>query len=419
MKLNIKTQFLPIILLFLTSCSLSEIKKQSEVLSKISYLSGSIENNDNQNSIHVVLLKQHKTYVELISQTLLDNKNRYQFVLAPGTYIVAAFIDENDNGIREVTEKAALYRQDDSEYQVIEIGSEEKRNLREFSIDEALDIKKALQINEHYTAKINLSKAQRNIGTVISLNDPIFSKERPTQGFWKPLTFLDEVGGGLFMLQSYEEGKIPIIFVHGIIGNPNEFKAIIQSLDHDKYQPWVLYYASGIQLDLISGYLLKSLNKLSKDYGFNDVYVVAHSMGGLMTRSFLMDHQEQGSDFEIPFYMTINSPLNGMKSAASGVEISPIVIGSWRDLAIGSDYINKVHKWRVPNNMDYHLVFSYLPENEGDGVVPLSSQLSLSLQDEATNIYGFQSQHANLLMEDDFIYRFNKILAKHLKKTEQ
>ena len=105
-----------------------------------------------------------------------------------------------------------------------------------------------------------------------------------------------------------------------------------------------------------------------------------------------------------------------MESAASGVNLSPIVIESWRDLDPSSDYIKKVHNWQVPDSIDYHLVFSYLPEQEGDGTVPLSSQLSLSLQEEATKIYGFESQHAQILKENDFIIRFNKILANHAVK---
>ena len=70
----------------------------------------------------------------------------------------------------------------------------------------------------------------------------------------------------------------------------------------------------------------------------------------------------------------------------------------------------------MPDETAYHLVFSYLPGEEGDGVVPMNSQLSLSLQDEATKTYGFEAQHAQILKQEEFVQRFHKILAEHYEK---
>jgi len=416
MKLTLKIFILASTVFFLTSCSLIEIKEQSVQLENVSYISGTIDSNNGTHPIYVVLLKQYETHVEVLNQTLLNDNNGYQFDLFPGRYIIGAYIDENKNGKREHTEKSALYSQDVSLYQIIEVGSGEHSVLKSFSINKVINIRETLESGGQDKTTIHLSKAQSNIGKIVSLDDGIFVKDNSVIGLWYPLTFLDKLGGGLLMLQDYQQDKIPVIFVHGILGNPVEFRDLIQGLDRDKYQPWVLYYPSGIQLDLVSNYLLKSLNQLKEKHEFTDVYLIAHSMGGLMSRSFLMKHQEQDPEFDVSFYMTINSPLYGMTSATSGVEASPIVIASWRDLATGSDYIKKVHKWQVPSNTAYHLVFSYLSGEEGDGVVPLSSQLSLSLQDEATKIYGFQAQHAQILKDDDFIQRVNKILAKHYQE---
>lgn len=407
MKPAIKISTLCFVLLFLTSCSLLNIKEESEQLENISYISGAIARTDDKYPIYVVLLKQNEAQIEIVKQILLSKNNNYKFDLLPGNYIVAAYIDENKNQLREQDEKTALYSQGDRLYQVIQVNAGDHHIIKKFSIKSTLDI------SNHAKAKMSLSKSHTNIGKVVSLEDSIFTQENSTLGLWQPLTFLDELGGGLFMLQSYEQGKIPVVFVHGILGNPTEFKKIIKALDKDKYQPWVLYYPSGIQLDLVSNYLLDSLNQLKEKHGFTNIHLITHSMGGLMSRSFLMKHQQQKAEFDISLYITINSPLYGMKDAASGVDASPIIIASWRDLATNSNYIQRVHNWHVPSNIEYHLVFSYLPEEEGDGVVPLSSQLSLSLQDEATKIYGFQAQHAQILMNENFIQRVNKILAKH------
>jgi uncharacterized alpha/beta hydrolase family protein len=157
---------------------------------------------------------------------------------------------------------------------------------------------------------------------------------------------------------------------------------------------------------MVSDYMIRALNQLHDQYRFDDIYLIAHSMGGLMVRSFLIKHQTVKASYSISKHMTINSPLYGMDSALSGVEHSPIVVPVWRDVASNSDYVQRIHQWEIPDSTQYALVFSYLKGEEGDGVVPLSSQISLSLQDQAEFFMGFQAQHAGVLKEPEFTQRF-------------
>lgn len=393
----------------ISACTLLELEKQSEQLEDIASISGTIETRGVKKPVYVVLLKQYETHLEVLNQLILDNNNFYGFDLLPGNYIVGAYIDKNKNHLRDKNENLVLYSQGTNIFKNINLVADQHYIVENFSVN------KAVNINGTDNIKIKLPKAQANIGKVVALTDSIFAQENSSLGLWQPLTFLDKFGGGLFMLQAYELNKTPVIFVHGALGNPNEFNQIIQTLDRNKYQPWVLYYPSGIQLDLVSDYLLSSLKQMKTEYDFVDIHLISHSMGGLMSRSFLMKHQQEQAKFDVSLYMTINSPLYGMDSARSGVESSPIVIASWRDLATDSDYIRRVHRWRMPDETAYHLVFSYLPGEEGDGVVPMNSQLSLSLQDEATKTYGFEAQHAQILKQEVFVQRFHKILAEHYK----
>jgi len=111
-------------------------------------------------------------------------------------------------------------------------------------------------------------------------------------------------------------------------------------------------------------------------------------MGGLVARSFIMKYQkEYPSHFQnIKFVMTINTPMLGMSSADIGVRFSPIVILSWRDIAPGSDFLNKLNTWKWPDSVPYHLVFSYKSGEGDDGVVNLESQITNKLQLEAVNM---------------------------------
>ena len=163
---------------------------------------------------------------------------------------------------------------------------------------------------------------------------------------------------------------------------------------------------------MVSDYLVDALNHLYSRNNFPQISIVAHSMGGLMIRSFVMKQQEQHSPYKLSMVVTINSPLYGMESAEIGVNTSPIVVPAWRDVATGSDYIKRVHDWAWPKDIPYYLYFSYLPEESGDGVVPLVSQLSQSLQKEAVKIYGYQAGHASILKNKEFIQALNDTLGK-------
>ena len=92
--------------LLLASCSLIDIKKQSEQLENLAFISGSIESQDDKHPIYVGLLKKHESYIELMNQTLLDASNEYQFTVIPGTYMLAAFIW---NGKRSIGCKSIAY----------------------------------------------------------------------------------------------------------------------------------------------------------------------------------------------------------------------------------------------------------------------------------------------------------------------
>jgi pimeloyl-ACP methyl ester carboxylesterase len=258
-----------------------------------------------------------------------------------------------------------------------------------------------------------LSRTQRNTGRIASLDEPMFSFESAKMGLWRPVDFVDQYGGGLMLLQPFAPDKIPVVFVHGISGSVLSFEKVIQALDRNRFQPWVLQYPSGIRLPVIGEYLHQSLDKLHAQYGFPQIMVVAHSMGGLMVRSFVMKHIEGRSPYKIAVGITINSPLLGMDSAIFGVKSSPIVVPVWRDLASNSEYVRKVSDWQWPKSVPYHLIFSYLPAEASDGVVPLTSQLSLSLQDQAVGIHGFQNEHTALLADPEFGRRLVAILSSY------
>ena len=97
-------------------------------------------------------------------------------------------------------------------------------------------------------------------------------------------------------------------------------------------------------------------------------------------------------------------------SAASGVLMSPIVVSFWYGVAEGSQFIDEVMNWSWPDDIPYYLVFSYQRGKGSDGTVTRESQIPVSLQQEASKVYGFNSAHAVILTDPDFISSFRKLM---------
>ena len=169
---------------------------------------------------------------------------------------------------------------------------------------------------------------------------------------------------------------------------------------------------------MISYYLVEAVEQLQNKYGFDQFYVVAHSMGGLVARSFVKKYVERAPNNvnKLRLVMTINSPMNGMAAAASGVKHSPIVVPSWLDVEPTSEFLKGINTWSWPKEIPYHLVISYIDGESGDSVVPLQSQSQPKLQSESTRIYVVNNNHVGTLSDKGFLQLFNEILSDRLEK---
>ena len=243
----------------------------------------------------------------------------------------------------------------------------------------------------------------------------IFMQENGSTGYWKPLTFLRDFGHGVYFIEPYDEDKIPIIFVHGASGTPVIWKKLVEQIDRQQYQPWFYYYPSGIQLDLIARGLNNVVKRLHDTYRFNKLYITAHSMGGLVSRAFLMKNVfEDGQDY-IKLFVSISTPWNGHRAASSGVERAPAVIPSWYDMVPDSDFIQSIYKREFPSDIRFCLLFSFrgscrMNMGNNDGTVELASVLDSRAQTDADTIIGFDEDHVSILSSQEVIVRYYEIL---------
>ena len=259
-------------------------------------------------------------------------------------------------------------------------------------------------------------------GERVTLDDPRFAPEVASAGMWKPYDFLVQAHPGIYFLEPYDPGRIPVLFVHGIGGTPTEFRELIASLDRTRFQAWVAYYPSGGRLDGLSRWLAQMFVRLRTRHRFERAAVVAHSMGGLVARGFVLEDFDTTGSTAVRTFVTIASPLGGMPSAAKGVEDSPVVLRSWHGLAPGSDFLDglfysdlpaRARRRRLPPHLRYHLVFGYRGgglSGSSDGVVPMSSQLRIEAQKEAVSVRGFDETHTGILRSPAVAEHLGEIL---------
>jgi pimeloyl-ACP methyl ester carboxylesterase len=257
--------------------------------------------------------------------------------------------------------------------------------------------------------------ARHNIGTVSSLDDPLFSNTQGKKGLWQPFAFVEDGGMGIHFLQPYDASKIPVLFVHGINGAPQNFSAVIEQLDKSRFQPWIVSYPSGLNLSWLSRGMFQFVEALHRQYRFDELHVVAHSMGGLVSRGSLnLCTQVHTCDY-LRSYTTISTPWNGVASARSGVKWAPEVVPVWHDLDPESEFVTTLFETPLPNNVSHHLIFGFrqdsiLASESSDGVISLASQLRPHAQEQARTLRGYDEGHVSILRSAAVISEINEIL---------
>jgi pimeloyl-ACP methyl ester carboxylesterase len=132
-------------------------------------------------------------------------------------------------------------------------------------------------------------------------------------GFLRP----DALAGraGIYMLEPYQPGKIPVVLVHGLLGSPLTWAPVYNDLQADprlrsRFQFWAYFYPTGspyiataadLRRDLLN--LRQSLDPQRRDPALDEMVFVGHSMGGLMSK---LTTVQGGDDFwrcasDVPF----------------------------------------------------------------------------------------------------------------------
>jgi pimeloyl-ACP methyl ester carboxylesterase len=351
---------------------------------------------------------------------VINHSSLYYFIVSAGEYAVAAFEDRNRNMRADPGEACGVYGA--PEWLVVDRPGPHK------GIDLVLEAGDPSAWGPLLTdlplGEVSGRQYTSGVGVVTDLDNRLFAPEYAAKGLWEPYAFLKEVGYGLLFVEPYDPAKTPVLFVYGAAGQARNWRPIFEGIDRSRFQPWFFNYPTGMPLEHSAGALAGCLRQLHERFRFRHLFVVAHSMGGLVSRRALLRSLESGGTEYLALYVTISTPWGGHRAAEQGVARAPAVVPSWRDMVPDSDFIQAVFARPLPPSLPHELFFSFsgrsgLMRENNDGAVTLESQLDIRAQDAARRIRGFDQGHVGILFDPGVIQTLDAVLAARQEELDR
>jgi pimeloyl-ACP methyl ester carboxylesterase len=412
---------------------LMDASKQQARMKEYCALSGQVSSATRKGQLVVVLIRQqgeaHEStlmQMNIADHHILPHGGRWRFSIPAGTYRVAAFDDANSNLVYEPGEpfegadaERTFHCSEGEQWQDVTL-SVPVAPARQFDL--SLDVA-TLQL-QNAGAGVEQTLGQLTAaGELASLTDARFRLANAENSLWRPYDFIVQSRPGVYFLERYDPARIPVLFVHGINGSPLNFEHLIRHLDRSRFQPWVYSYPSGAHLASIADHLTQVMLQLEARHHVDRFAVIAHSMGGLVARGFVLRHAKS-SQAQVALLATMSTPWAGHEAAEIGVNHAPVVVNVWRDMVPGSDYITSLFSEALPKQTSHHLIFTFSRKSasfgaSGDRTVTVASQLSQPAQRQAIRIHGIDSTHDGVLQSDEATGLLNELLESSYPVSPQ
>ncbi|MBT8342888.1 MAG: alpha/beta hydrolase [Desulfatitalea sp.] len=404
-----KTVTFLIMCLVTTGCALIQLKKENAKGLSSTVLVGRISTAfPCDGPIIVAAYSMNQGKREVAHYSVLHTYGEYELIVAKGNYYVFAYWDKNSNLIYDANEPAGQYG-NPKMVTAPAGGVVGNINIAIPFKTQTIHVPSGFEVS---SIKPN-TLCSRQAGDITDLDDERFSEELGTKGFWEPFSFFKQFGGNIYFLEEYDPAKTPILFIHGASGTPKGWRYFVNNIDRSRFQPWFFYYPSGSRINGMSYLLLWKLTNLQAKYHFNQIYITAHSMGGLVARSFIINHDDQFP--YVKLFIALATPWGGDRMAEYGVKQSPAVIPCWIDLQPEGDFIKSLYTTKLPEHVSFYMFYGHKGSrnpfrSNNDGTITLSSLLDHRPQSEAKMNYAFNEDHGTILFSKDVLAQYNAIL---------
>lgn len=365
--------------------------------------------------IVVVAYAMNQGIREVEHYTVLHDYGEFELMVREGKYFVFAYWDKNTNLVYDAGEPAGQH----GDPKMVSAPTGGVVGGISIAITQkelqTVEVPYGFEISSVKPPKLN----SRLAGAIAELNDELFDNKHGRKGFWEYVSFFKEYGGNIYFLEEYDPKKIPILFIHGFGGTPHRWRYFVDSMDRTRFQPWFFYYPTGARIQSMSSLLFWKLHTLKTKYHFDHLYITAHSMGGLLARSFILDY---GAHFPyVKLFVSLATPWGGVKLAEYGVKRSPAVIPSWIDLQPESVFIQSLFRTKMPESVSFYMFSGHQGSRNpfrryNDGFIALSSLLDSRPQAEAEMNYVFNENHVSIIYSKAVLNQYNTIINTFYQK---
>lgn len=405
---------------------LRDLRDQVAMLDQACGLQGRVVQGDRQGQAVVVALSAGNPELgqppEPIDYTLSESSGDFSFALAPGAYRLLAFIDSDSD--LELDDDEAAGRPDND--RMLDCGPGESigvdpiviRASRIESEGQELTISDSRNLVESaMSSAVSLGQLTA-FGEVVPLSDTRFDLERARDSLWRPVDFLRAGHAGVYLDAPLDSERTPVLFIHGINGSPRVLEPMIRHIDGDRFQAMYFYYPSGLRIEQVAWHLDRIMREIEHRHEMERYHVVAHSMGGLIARAWLLQRADSSRRATIASFISLSTPWLGYPSAQQGVDHSPVVVPVWRDMASGSAFLEGLFEAEVDSGRlpPHHLLFSFrqsgwMSSASGDGVAALASMLPVNAQRGAASVFGVDTGHVEILADPTAQARVEALLS--------
>jgi pimeloyl-ACP methyl ester carboxylesterase len=388
--------------LVLSSCVIKDLKDDLDsAVQEYGYFKAEATGPDDGSDILIGLFKRDEGRLSIANLRTVSSGETFYLLVPNAEYTVLAYSDSNGDFAYQPGEPAArvdnpvinwfkdIQHQDRIDYEALQIQQIELANTT--TLEKKLDL--SIEALHKETG------AKDNFLSVVTWDDERFSTENATRSLWEPIWFQKEIGFGLYVLEKFDPTKKSILLVHGVLDSPPVFETLAETIP-DEYQLLLFHYPSGFPLEYTAYALNEVLDELVRRNQIPQLDIIAHSMGGLVSKG-LLSLADDALNQRLRLFISIASPFGGDASAV-WTKWSPVVAPVWWALVPDSPYLQKIAEVDLLHGPRHHLIFSYSHEAGGksegdDGVVTLNSQLEKSSQRNATAIYGIADNHKGVV----------------------
>lgn len=266
-------------------------------------------------------------------------------------------------------------------------------------------------------------------GVYPSLDDHIFGLKTRVTGALKAKKFAEEIGFWIFLTEPHQPKRIPVLMVHGHWTGPRMFQDVVGAIDTTRFEPWLTYYPTGMDLPELGSMLRHNLARLSEYYGQKEVVVIAYSMGGLTIRQALRPYEDGLELPTIPAIIGIANPWGGTRKVAVGNKMTVIAKNdredrvlfgakSWLQIIENSEYLDGLFDDPLPPETAFHMIYGlggdddFIPGRD-DGSLSEDSLARPEAVTEARSVTVIEdADHQNIVAHPRTLERIREILEE-------